>query len=390
MPDALSRRRFLQGTAMVGAGMAIGACRNDSPATAPSPTTTTPPTADGTLVIVTLYGGNDSLNTVIPIEDPRYVPLRGALAIDPTDTHPIGEGFALHPALARCAELWTAERLSVVHGVGSPSLDRSHFHCMDEWQAAGSDHRTGWIGRWLDLGADEPLDAVVMGRTLPLLARGSRRSAAVVPPGGFALSSEATALRPLVETMTDGEHEGLSALVAGSTADLLTVIDEVGPLLGSRAAQDDSLAAQLASVATLIEAGLPTRVYCVALDGFDTHAGQPEAHARLLGDLDAALGDLLDRVADQPVTVMVHTEFGRRVAPNASQGTDHGQAGVMLLAGAVRAGHHGDPSPLDDLDDGDLRTTTDFRSVYGAVLEDVLGTPAADVVAGAPAPLDLV
>ena len=90
------------------------------------------------------------------------------------------------------------------------------------------------------------------------------------------------------------------------------------------------------------------------------------------------------------MTVLVYSEFGRRVAPNASDGTDHGQAGTILVAGRVRAGHHGDPPPLDDLVDGDLRTTTDYRSVYGGLLEGILGIPAADLLRDAPAPLALV
>lgn len=392
MADALTRRRFLQGSAVLGTGLALGACRDDRDPAAESPSTTTTPRPDatGTLVLITLYGGNDGLNTVIPVDDPRYEEQRGALAVDPAAAHPIGEGFALHPSLTRCADLWATDRLAVVHGVGSAALDRSHFHCMDEWQAAGEDHRTGWVGRWLDAEGDDPLDAVVVGRTLPLLARGAMRSAAVVPPGGFPRSSEAAALRPLVATMAGVARPGLPGVVAGSTADLLTLVDVVGPLLDPDGTAVDTLAAQLTTVATLIEADLPTRVFSVALDGFDTHAGQAGTHARLLDDLDAALGQLLDRVGDRDVTILVHSEFGRRVEPNASQGTDHGQAGVVLLAGTVRPGHHGEPPPLDDLDDGDLRTTTDFRAVYGAVLEDVLGIPARDVVEGAPSPLSLV
>ena len=131
-------------------------------------------------------------------------------------------------------------------------------------------------------------------------------------------------------------------------------------------------------------------MYVVDLGGFDTHALQAGTHEALLAELDAALAGFLDRVSDRSVTAMIYSEFGRRVTPNASAGTDHGGAGTLLLAGAVRGGHHGEPPRLDRLADGDLVTTTDFRAVYGGLLEGVLGVPATDVLDGAPEPLVVV
>ena len=192
------------------------------------------------------------------------------------------------------------------------------------------------------------------------------------------------------------QHGHDVALIAGSAADLLTVVDTVGPLLeetpatGDEDAADAGLGASLDAVATLIEHDLPTRLYSVDLRGFDTHAGQAPVHAALLGQLDAALGSFVDRMADRQVTVAVYSEFGRRVSPNASEGTDHGGGGTVLLAGRVRPGHHGEPPPLDGLVDGDLATTTDFRSVFGGLVGDVLGVDPADVFDQAHRPLQLV
>jgi uncharacterized protein (DUF1501 family) len=404
---SISRRRFLRGLTATAGAAALGACATSSPDApgasgssppgtgagtdgVPSPIATAPGTG-GTLVVITLVGGNDALNTVVPVGDPTYAARRAALALDPATTHDIGDGFALHPELGGTKALWDAGRVAVVHGVGFDGLDRSHFHCMDVWQAAGSTTTSGWIGRWLDATSTDPLDAIAVGRQLPLLARGERRSAAVVPTGSFALPGD----RELRDRLTsliaaDDGRPPLAALVASSTADLLTVVDTVSPVVGSAAAEDPDLRARLATVADLVEAGLPTRVYATELGGFDTHAAQPAQHATLLRELDTALATFLDRVADRNVTVVVYSEFGRRVVPNASDGTDHGRAGTILLAGAVRGGHHGDPPPLDDLVDGDLRTTVDYRAVYGGLLEGVLGVPAGDVIDGAPAPLVLV
>lgn len=388
-----TRRGFLQGAGALTTAAALGACRgsgDDAPAAPTTTSTQRPQQAPGTLVLVTLYGGNDALNTVAPVLDDAYRAARGTLALDAATTHDIGEGFALHPALVRTKALWDEGRLAVVHGVGFDGLDRSHFHCMDVWQAGGEgDLSTGWLGRWLDATGTDPLDAVVVGRRVPLLGRGEQRAAAVVPTGPFALPG-GPQLRSLLGAMSENDDRSpLGDLVAASTEDLLAVIDTVGPVVADTRAEE-TLRARLDTVARLVSAGLPTRVYAVDLDGFDTHANQSATHQSLLGQLDEALGAFLDQTADRDVTVLVYSEFGRRVAPNASDGTDHGSAGTVLVAGTVRGGHHGEPPRLDRLVDGDLATTTDFRSVYGAVLEGVLGIDAADVLGAGPAPLTFV
>jgi uncharacterized protein (DUF1501 family) len=384
MPLSVTRRRFLQGSAAITASAALGACQDDGPPATPARR------AAGTLVVVTLAGGNDALNTVAPVDDPTYRSARGALSLDPAGAHALDAGFALHPALVRTKALWDASQLAIVHGVGFRSLDRSHFHCMDVWQAGDTDDlATGWLGRWLDLEGTDPLDAVVVGGNLPLLARGVRRSATVLPAGPFALPGDADLHGRLADLWTADGRSGLEASVARSATDLLAVVDTVTPVVADLPA-DDTLAARLATVAALIEADLPTRVYAVELGGFDTHADQADTHGTLLAELDGALGDLLERLAAHPVTVLVYSEFGRRVAPNGSGGTDHGSAGTVLVAGNVRAGHHGEPPRLDALVDGDLETTVDFRAVYAGLLEDVIGVEPADVLPGRVKPLHLV
>ncbi len=392
-PASLSRRRFLQGSAVLTASAALGACR-DEPDAAPTSTTrpTPTPAPDGTLVVVTLTGGNDALNTVCPVEDPIYRSARGALALDPASTFDIGDGFALHPALGRMKALWDTDRLAVVHGVGFDGLDRSHFHCMDVWQAADTDDvTTGWIGRWLDLGGTDPIDAIAVGGSLPLLVRGAKRAGAVLPAGPFVLPGDAALHAQLTDqSAEDDDRSPLEASVARSSIDLLAMADTIGPVVATASAEE-TLTARLQTVAALIDADLPTRAYAVDLGGFDTHAAQATTHAALLAELDTALGDFVEHVSDRrQVTVVVYSEFGRRVAANGSGGTDHGGAGTVLVAGQVRPGHHGEPPPLDALVDGDLATSVDFRAVYAGLLEDVLGIDAGDVLGQAPKALRLV
>lgn len=394
----LTRRRFLAGASVLGASVALGACGvgDTGPAPAPGDDAAAADPSTGVLVIVTLDGGNDALNTVAPVGDPRYAGVRAELALDPAATHDLGDGLALHPALVGAKALWDDGRLAVVHGVGFEGLDRSHFHCRDVWQAGATDDlTTGWIGRWLDAVGSGPLDALAVGRRLPLLGRGARRSAATVPVGPFDPPGS-EALRALVTGRAGaGERPALASLVAESNADLYTVADEVGPVVAAMAEEDatasESLAASLGTVAALIDAGLSTRVYAVQQGGFDTHANQAPVHEALLTELDGALAAFCDQVGGRPVTVLVYSEFGRRVAPNGSAGTDHGSGGTVLLAGSVRGGHHGEPADLGRLVDGDLPTAVDFRAVYGGLLEGVLDVPAIDVLgAGAPRPLPLV
>jgi uncharacterized protein (DUF1501 family) len=324
----ITRRTFVGGAAALG-GTTLAGCSAGPRTTDAAVTSTTPaapgrdqgePPGDGILVLVNLDGGNDGLNTVCPVEDGRYRAARGALALAPDAVHTLSEGFALHPVLAGCKELWDQERLAVIHGVGFADLDRSHFHCRDVWQAGDSSSTTsGWVGRWLDGGGADVLRAVAVDRLLPLVLRGDVRSGAVVPPGRFGLPDEAQ-LRPLLDEMSrpDPSRAAVAAAVAASNADLLDLTAVVAPVLEGATVDDavgsgDGLVGKLDTVATLIDADLGTRVYTVQLGGFDTHAGQAAVHAGLLGELDRALTGFLAKVAGRAVTHRAHHRRALRV-----------------------------------------------------------------------------
>ncbi len=410
----LTRREFVLGLAGAGAVTALGACRGGGERQADRPAPTTGAAAggaglgsgdgDGRLVVLTLYGGNDGLDTVVPAAASAYQSARGALARRPDEVLDLGDGLGLHPALGRLKGRWDDDSLAIVRGVGFGDLDRSHFHCMDVWQAGGDGHATsGWLGRWLDAGRHDPLRALAVGTDLPLLLRGERRSGSLVPigpltvPGGSRL---ATLFGEMSRPGTGRPALGGAAAAAG--ADVLAVADAVGRATAGTAADDDpvdggggakaggdaggqeekgkpkrgygGLGAQLDLVAKLIEADLPTRVYAVSMGGFDTHSNERGTHDRLMADLDAALGTFLDRMGDRPVTVLAYSEFGRRVEANASGGTDHGAAGPAFVCGPrVKGGFYGEEPSLTDLADGDLRYNVDFRRLYSTVLNGVLG-----------------
>ena len=364
----------------------------------------TRPLSAGTpiLVIVTLSGGNDGLNTVVPYLDPLYKSLRPQLAYKEDQVLPIGDGLALNGSMTGFKTLWDNKQLAIVRGVSYPNPDRSHFSSMAIWQSASTTPiKTGWIGRWIETQPENPFLAISLGLTMPALFQGDKRSGTVLPLSGLVTPTGMLAkdyAKTSKKTKLDGQ---LSATAARSIRDLFTVADVVSPILknpappaadlptiiGGNAGGESNLGAQLDVAAKLIAAGVPTRVWSVSLGGFDTHANELSAQSLLLGSVSNSISKFMSQMRtigrSRDVTIMVYSEFGRRVSANASSGTDHGTSGPVFIIGErVVGGFHGDQPPLNRLKDGDLAVTTDFRSVYGSVLEGVLYTPVDRVISG--------
>lgn len=386
MPE-INRRKFLTASAGVGAaGLLSGALAITWPDLLRAAEVRPLAAGSGILVIVTLYGGNDGINTVIPYADNAYHDARPELAYAPTDVLHLDDQLGLNPALKGLAQTWSDKKLAVVRGVSYPNPDHSHFRSMDIWQTASPDEpvSTGWIGRWLDATGDDPLRAVNIGPVLPPLAVGEKATAAALSDNNTAKSSDR--FTATVAALGRGDPHDTPAMSAVCSAyrAAQTTDKTFAPVTaglhkdsGGRM-KGNSLAVQLNTVAACVKAGVPTRVYMVALGGFDTHADERTTQQRLLGTFDDALAPFLREMAadryGQNVVVVAYSEFGRRVAANASQGTDHGTAGPVFIAGTrVKGGFYGDEPSLTDLDDGDLKPTTDFRDIYYALLAHTLG-----------------
>lgn len=403
--NIVTRRRFLvaSGTAGVAAA-AVAAGYVSWPELQRKAAAAPLPTGTPVLVIVTLYGGNDGLGAVIPYADPAYVKARPDFAYSASEVHQLGDGLGLNPAMAGMARLWAANELAIVRGVGYPNPDHSHFRSMDIWQTASpaAPVNTGWIGRWLDLTGDDPIRAVNVGAVLPPLAVGARGAAAALPLGTSnkvppALGEAFTGLGK-----TDTADTPFQALVAASycserkvDATFTGILDGTvepasnGGSAGSTGGQS-GLSAQFDMVARCIKAGVPTTVYTVSLGGFDTHADEKGTQQTQLGALDAALSNFLTQMSTdtrgKDVVVMAYSEFGRRVGANASNGTDHGTAGPMFIAGKpVKGGFYGDQPSLTDLVNADLKSNVDFRTVYAELLTKVVLTDPQPIV-GSTAP----
>ena len=361
------------------------------------------------LVVVQLGGGNDGLNTVVPFGDDAYYRARPTLAI-PSPTRSgdgavlmadSAAGLGLHPNLQGLKALLDDGRLSIVQGVGYPNPNRSHFASMDIWQTARTDAKgAGWIGRYVDCtcnGAPEPEGVISIGRDAPLALIGERSSPVSFENAELFRWMGADvdpSLEPTYEQLTRaGEIDGVApgsqqaflmrtALDAQLSSDRIRKALQSSPLVRY---PSTGLARQLQAIGSMIRAGMRTRVYYASIGGFDTHAGQANSHGQRLREVGDALkafqDDLAAQGSDTRVLTMVFSEFGRRVRQNASGGTDHGTAAPMFLIGPmVRAGIVGAHPSLTDLDQGDLKFTTDFRSVYASVLDDWLRAPSAKVL----------
>ncbi|MEO7069264.1 MAG: DUF1501 domain-containing protein [Nostocoides sp.] len=406
--DKLTRRQLLIASGVVGGvGLLAGATTIGVEELLSRGRTDPAQTGAKVLVLVTLYGGNDGLNTVIPVHDATYQSQRAGLAYAPADALVLTDTMALNPALKGFKASWDRKQLAVVQGVGYPKPDRSHFRSMDIWQTASPDEpvNTGWIGRWLDATGDDPLRCVNVGSVLPPLAVGARSAAAAIGTTGD--GSAPTVFAGAVSGLAKGSTQDTTAdaLVARACNAELQIQRTLSPALsapgkptpsatsteqdpqspaGSGGSQSD-LGRQLDVAARCIAAGVPTTVYTVSLGGFDTHAAEKGTQEAALGVLDKAVSQFWAALANSPrrdaVVLAVYSEFGRRVQANASSGTDHGTAGPVFLVGApVRGGLYGEPPNLTDLDAGDLKMTTDFRAVYADLTRHVLDTDPARVL----------
>jgi uncharacterized protein (DUF1501 family) len=393
--DTVTRRKFLQLTAGTSIGAAAAFLSIDDIAAAAS----SRPLASGTpiLVIVTLYGGNDGLNTVIPFKDPIYYSSRPDISYKQESVLQLDSQYGLNPSMTGIANLWKDGKVAIVRGAGYPSPDRSHFSSMAKWQSGSPKtlSKSGWIGRWIDSQPDDPMLAISLGSVLPPLLAGEKKVGSALPLGGLVIPQGTVGADFRKLSLPSTADSKLRSLAANSMKDLFNISEKITPILkkpeptevelptinGGNAGGDSNLTQQLNIVSKLIQADAPTRVWSVSLGGFDTHANEANAQSILLGSVSSAIDKFMSGLKSSKhgadVVVLVYSEFGRRVVGNASKGTDHGTSGPMFIIGdRIKGGFYGDQPSLSKLVDGDLSVTTDFRDVYASLIEDVLKSPA--------------
>jgi uncharacterized protein (DUF1501 family) len=363
-------------------------------------------------VLVSLYldGGNDGLNTLVPLLDPRYRELRPRIAIAPESTLPLPgvAEFGWHPSLTGLKKLYDAGQVAVLPSVDYRNPDLSHFNSAGFWRTGvvgKSADGSGWLGRALEVvgGTSNPLQGIcVSGDFDPVLASHRAPVAQVADPGHFGFwIPEVWEEEAFIRAYRDaalGGRSGARRAAQAAFRQAFSVRDRLKPLAEKdgdtlpptpEPYPEGQLGDALRNLGRMLGAGLGTRVAAVsASDSFDTHEGQPEEHAKMLRELGDALwawqADLRARGLSHRVLTLVWSEFGRRPEDNASLGTDHGAGGLVLLVGdRAHGGIRSEFPGLATLDRHDnLLVSTEFRTVYATLLESWLGVEAARVLPG--------
>ncbi|MBX9630367.1 MAG: DUF1501 domain-containing protein [Burkholderiales bacterium] len=350
---------------------------------------------DRILVVFELSGGNDGLNTVVPYADDRYYKLRPNIGIRPNKVRKLDDRFGLNPGMAGFERLWKDGQLAIVHGCGYDNPSFSHFTSMAYWHTAApnSGDDFGWVGRLADTMSPKPVPNYLLNidATQSLAVRSRVHTPVVFDDPDRFMRNAFFQERPLlddveVEAEDNPSRRFLEQVAVSARESSFAVRDAWSKY--KTTVDYGIIPLGLTKVAACISAGLPTRLYYVGYrnNAFDTHVQQSDLHQRLLTyTSDAIHGFLRDmeRIgqADR-VSMLIFSEFGRRVPENTSLGTDHGTANVMFFAGKpVKGGHYGTPSDLGGLDAGDnLIHTADFRRVYGTAIDGWLRLGAADKV----------
>lgn len=349
---------------------------------------------DKILVILQLSGGNDGLNTVIPYRNEIYQKLRPTLAIRPSEAVSLNDELGLNPAAKELADLFHRGELAVVQGVGYDNPNRSHFESMDIWHTC---HRkdqprtTGWLGRALDSNAAPDLSGIHIGQgKQPLALTGRSVTCPTMnSPNEFRLQNdEQQVLQDTLNLVTGApkmpaaSNSDLLSFLNQNTSSALNASDRIAKAMKSNsttiAYPETELGKKFETIGRMIAGELETRIFYLELDGFDTHSQQGATHTSLLTQWSEAVAafqrNLKNIQRDQDVLVFCFSEFGRRVAENASEGTDHGAAAPVLLAGtSLNGGLVGEHPSLEDLESGDLKHHTDFRQIYATLLENWMG-----------------
>lgn len=331
------------------------------------------------LVFIQLNGGNDGLNTFIPFDNPLYYDLRPKIALSKDTIVSKNKGMAFHPALKDFATMQQNGDLSIIQNVGYPEPNRSHFRSQEIWQTASDSNQylnEGWLGRYLDLQCKEhqPTAGVNLDSIDNLALKGNEPNFITVKdPNRFKIRTDndntvklsdnpqLDFVRKIANSVSEGPEE-IQKAIAKSTAEMSYPKTNLGK--------------NLEWIARLIKGNLNSKVYYTSQNGYDTHDNQLALHQRNLTELNEAVfnfyTDLKKAQLLQNVTIVIFSEFGRRVKDNGN-GTDHGTAAPMFVIGGNNTGNIiGNNPNLSDLDNGDLKHEIDFRSVYASLLKDKL------------------
>ncbi|CAN5343224.1 DUF1501 domain-containing protein [soil metagenome] len=347
------------------------------------------------LVVIQFSGGNDGLNTIIPFGDDLYHSNRPGIGLKKENVIRIDDHFSFNGSMKGLADLHASGEVALLNNVGYPNPNRSHFRSTDIWHSASDANKylqTGWIGRWLDASCDpqdiRPHLALEVDETLSLALKGEvMNGLAMQRPARLELILKDQLMQETANAWKAHEEdhhnvEYLHKTLAETSKSAGYIHDHLSKNSAKAIYPQHAFGKQMKLIAELILSGCETSVYYVSLPGFDTHAGQNNQQNKMLkiyGDaMKAFAEDLKSANLWNETLMMTFSEFGRRVKQNASGGTDHGTANVMMFAGGnlKRKGILNEAPDLSNLDNGDLIYKVDFRNVYATVLKNWLGADA--------------
>lgn len=358
------------------------------------------------LIVIQLSGGNDYLNTVVPYAEGKYYDSRTTVNIPQDRVIPINDQLGFNPSMGPIKALWDEGKVAVINGIGYQNPNRSHFRSMDIWHTAEPDTigKEGWLGRAIrdiDPLGENVLTGINFGRGLPR---------ALACPGVSVASVGDLATYGLFPDVQDEELrmftlEAFSKMYGGAAGrdPVMDLLGQTGkdalqgadilrtaPGMYSSTVEyaPDDLAQNVKSISQVFHANLGAKVLYTQHGPFDTHSGELLSHAKLWNEVAGAIGSLMEDLkehgTEDDATILVFSEFGRRIKDNGS-GSDHGSGGgAFLIGGAVNGGLYGEYPSLAEAEqiEGDLRSNNDFRSVYTNILEDWMGLDAAPIVNG--------
>ncbi len=335
------------------------------------------------LIVIQLSGGNDGLNMLAPYGLDEYYQNRPVLGIQQKDLLTINDTFGFHSKLTVFHDLHKRGLLSIINSVGYPNPNRSHFRSMDIWHTATDSDKyssTGWLGSYLDNHCNNPFEGISIDGELALALKGRTQSGiALTDPYTFKTTIDSEFYRNLKDPITENPELDYMYKIFNDTKDSAEYIYDQYKLKENTSDYGKSQFEQkLKKIATLIKSDIQTPVFYTTLGGFDTHVNQLGAHENLYSQLNGGIQSLIKDLEKDNLlsetTIMVFSEFGRRLKENASRGTDHGAANVMYVIDSDlnKQAHTYNEIDLVDLEKGDPKFKVDFRRVYSEVLSHSL------------------
>lgn len=382
----ISRKNFLQTTTLASASLFMPKLLNAFTQN----NFTAVPKGNKVFVVLQFSGGNDGLNTIIPVNNDIYYKERPELSIKKNDAIKLTDDAYINSSLKALADIYSQDGMAIINNVGYENADRSHFRSMDIWHSASQSNEylhSGWLGRYLDEACKNctaPTQALEIDDILSLALKGNnQKGIALKDPKKLFNTSQAKYFKSLAQKNHHDEHEKpvdylyKTLTNAVNSADYILKQSKLNPTTLNYPSTE--LGKSFKNIASLIFSDINTKVYYVSLGSFDTHVNQKQQQEKLFTELNDAIEifvkDLKQNNRFDDVLLMTFSEFGRRVSQNASKGTDHGTANnIFLIGGGLKQkGILNEMPNLENLKDGDLQHTVDFKSVYATILNKWLG-----------------